>query len=428
MAKILLVEDDNNLREIYEARLQAEGYAIVSARDGEEALVVAKAEQPDLVISDVMMPKISGFEMLDILRNTEGLKEVKVVMLTALGQSEDQSRADSLGADRYLVKSQVTLEDIVNAAKQLLSGDEPAAAPAPVINQATTTTIPVVDTPVAAEPATTVAPEPTAAPVTEPEATPELAIEPEPAVEAAPAEQASTPEATPELAIEPEPLTAPVETVTPQAEVITDEATTPETAAEAAPATDPVTVEPSLNLDSDTADTLDQEESIIEKQLTDFVTEQTGNAPLEAPIDATPAPAEEAAEEVATAPELAIEPEPTPAAPVEPVVAEAAVQTTSTDNTPEQEKALADAVNSLSAPASGGLEEPNKNAQVTAPTQEPKLSGGSNKKIIAPLGAAPQQSKKSLEQLLAEEDAQAGTSTPPAADTKGDFDPNSIAL
>lgn len=74
----MLVEDDNNLREIYEARLQAEGYQIVSARDGEEALVVAKAEKPDLVISDVMMPKISGFEMLDILRNTDGLKEVKV--------------------------------------------------------------------------------------------------------------------------------------------------------------------------------------------------------------------------------------------------------------------------------------------------------------------------------------------------------------
>ena len=123
MAKLLLVEDDNNLREIYEARLQAEGYTIVSAKDGEEALVVAKAEKPDLVISDVMMPKISGFEMLDILRNTEELKGVKVIMLTALGQSDDQKRADKLGADRYLVKSQVTLEDIVKVTHELL-GDQ----------------------------------------------------------------------------------------------------------------------------------------------------------------------------------------------------------------------------------------------------------------------------------------------------------------
>ncbi len=133
-AKILLVEDDNNLREIYEARLQAEGYTIVTAKDGEEALVVAKAEQPNLVISDVMMPRISGFEMLDILRNTEDLKDTKVIMLTALGQADDKTRANSLGADRYLVKSQVTLEDIVKAAHELVdSGKSSATAPQPAM-------------------------------------------------------------------------------------------------------------------------------------------------------------------------------------------------------------------------------------------------------------------------------------------------------
>ena len=139
MSKVMLVEDDNNLREIYEARLQAEGYNIVTARDGEEALVVAKAEHPDLVISDVMMPKVSGFEMLDILRNTEGLQDVKVIMLTALGQSDDQQRADKLGADSYLVKSQVTLEDIVKVAARLLDEtpaeaivETPVETPAPI--------------------------------------------------------------------------------------------------------------------------------------------------------------------------------------------------------------------------------------------------------------------------------------------------------
>lgn len=135
MAKVLLVEDDNNLREIYEARLQAEGYDTATASDGEQALVVAKEAKPDLVISDVMMPKISGFEMLDILRNTDGLKDVKVIMLTALGQAEDKARADQLGADRYLVKSQVTLEDIVKTAHQLLdevATPAPAGAPATV--------------------------------------------------------------------------------------------------------------------------------------------------------------------------------------------------------------------------------------------------------------------------------------------------------
>jgi DNA-binding response OmpR family regulator len=136
MTKVLLVEDDNNLREIYEARLAAEGYDISTAKDGEDALAVAKQVKPDLIISDVMMPRISGFEMLDILRNTDGLKHTRIIMLTALGQAEDKTRADSLGADRYLVKSQVTLEDIVKAAQELLNPDASEEA-------APTTTAPV---------------------------------------------------------------------------------------------------------------------------------------------------------------------------------------------------------------------------------------------------------------------------------------------
>lgn len=132
MAKILLVEDDTNLSEIYQARMEAEGYEVVSASDGESALAIAAKEKPDLIISDVMMPKISGFEMLDILRNTDGLKQTPVIMLTALGQSDDKGRAEQLGADRYLVKSQVTLEDIVNAAHALLEGENPGT-PAPAV-------------------------------------------------------------------------------------------------------------------------------------------------------------------------------------------------------------------------------------------------------------------------------------------------------
>jgi len=184
MAKLMLVEDDNNLREIYEARLQAEGYQIVTAKDGEEALVVGKAEKPDLIISDVMMPKISGFEMLDIMRNTEGLKDVKVIMLTALGQSDDQQRADKLGADRYLVKSQVTLEDIVKVAQELLGGAASTAAAAPPASEppaAEPTTEPAAPAtdPVAAPPAEPAADPPAAEPVAaEPVATDPAASEP----------------------------------------------------------------------------------------------------------------------------------------------------------------------------------------------------------------------------------------------------------
>lgn len=118
----MLVEDDNNLREIYEARLLAEGYEIISAKDGEEALALAVKERPNLIISDIMMPNISGFDMLDILRSTPETKNTKVIMMTALSQAEDKVRANKLGADRYLVKSQVTLEDVVKVAKEVLEG------------------------------------------------------------------------------------------------------------------------------------------------------------------------------------------------------------------------------------------------------------------------------------------------------------------
>jgi CheY-like chemotaxis protein len=195
MAKILLVEDDNNLREIYEARLQAEGYDIVAAQDGEAALVVAKQEQPDLVISDVMMPRISGFEMLDILRNTQGMRDVKVIMLTALGQAEDKTRADKLGADRYLVKSQVTLEDIVHAAAELLGGNAAAGdTPAPAAEpEASAMPAPTSEPmPVTAAPVATPAPEPTVAvPAPVVAAVPELAATPTPVV--TPPEPAATP-------------------------------------------------------------------------------------------------------------------------------------------------------------------------------------------------------------------------------------------
>lgn len=130
MTKLMIVEDDIALREIYSIRLTAEGYTVVVAGDGEEALAVAVREKPDLILSDVMMPKISGFDMLDILRATPELKDVKVVMMTALSSDEQRARGEALGADRYLVKSQVGIEDVVNVIHEVLN--DKAATPAPV--------------------------------------------------------------------------------------------------------------------------------------------------------------------------------------------------------------------------------------------------------------------------------------------------------
>jgi len=130
MPKVLLVEDDNNLREIFQMRLQAEGYTAVVAADGEEGLVTAMKEKPDLVIADVMMPKLSGFEMVESLRAAPETKDLKVIMMTALGQAEDQARGEKLGVLKYLVKSQVTLEDFARVVKEALGPGDPNAAAA----------------------------------------------------------------------------------------------------------------------------------------------------------------------------------------------------------------------------------------------------------------------------------------------------------
>ena len=139
MTKILLVEDDKSLREIYGVRLLAEGYDIVSAGDGEEALAMAIKERPALIVSDVMMPKISGFDMLDILRSTTETKDIKVIMMTALSSEDQRQRGEKLGADRYLVKSQVGIEDVVRTVHEVL-GDIPgmahATTPAPAAHSA----------------------------------------------------------------------------------------------------------------------------------------------------------------------------------------------------------------------------------------------------------------------------------------------------
>jgi CheY-like chemotaxis protein len=191
MAKILLVEDDKSLREIYGVRLMAEGYEIVSAGDGEEALAMAIKERPDLIVSDVMMPKISGFDMLDILRSTSETKDVKVIMMTALSSDDQRARGEALGADRYLVKSQVGIEDVVRTVHDVL-GDSiaPAAPVIPTFGPSATPPVAAAPAPAPIAPAEPVYAAPAPMPVAEPIAPPPAAIPaPTPApAPAAPAE------------------------------------------------------------------------------------------------------------------------------------------------------------------------------------------------------------------------------------------------
>src|SRR3990167_6597372 len=118
--KILLVEDDDNLASVYLTRLQAEGFDVKRVPNGEDALATAMQYRPDLIVLDVMMPKVSGFDVLDIIRNTPEIGNVKIVMLTALSQDSDKQRAQQLGVDDYLVKSQVVIADVVDRIKKHL--------------------------------------------------------------------------------------------------------------------------------------------------------------------------------------------------------------------------------------------------------------------------------------------------------------------
>ncbi|MFZ1258145.1 MAG: response regulator [Candidatus Saccharimonas sp.] len=189
MAKILLVEDDKSLREIYGVRLLAEGYDIVSAGDGEEALAMAIKDRPDLILSDVMMPKISGFDMLDILRSTTETKGIKVIMMTALSSEDQRQRGVALGADRYLVKSQVGIEDVVRTVHEVLADAPVLGAPA--------------GTPPAAPAA------PTPQPVAQPAPAPLPAPIPQPQAPVPPAPQQPAPFPPPQAPHGPQPLPAP---------------------------------------------------------------------------------------------------------------------------------------------------------------------------------------------------------------------------
>jgi two-component system phosphate regulon response regulator PhoB len=115
--RLLLVEDDDALANVYLSRLETEGFEVRRVDNGEDALAAALSFKPNLVLLDVMMPKVSGFDVLDILRNTPETANLKIIMLTALSQESDKERADSLGVDDYLVKSQVVIADVVERIK-----------------------------------------------------------------------------------------------------------------------------------------------------------------------------------------------------------------------------------------------------------------------------------------------------------------------
>jgi DNA-binding response OmpR family regulator len=112
MKKILIVEDDQYIRELLTQSLSSEGYDVLQAGSGEEGIESVYLNIPDLIILDLLLPKIDGFEVLRILKDKPGTKHIPVVILSNLGQQEDIERGMELGASEYLVKPQFSLNQI----------------------------------------------------------------------------------------------------------------------------------------------------------------------------------------------------------------------------------------------------------------------------------------------------------------------------
>ena len=117
---ILLVEDDAILKEMYQISLEKAGFKMTAVDTGEDALTVIENHAFDLVLLDIMLPKISGLDVLQKLREGEATKDLPIVILSALGTDEDKMRAKELGATDYLTKSETTPKDMTERIKEIL--------------------------------------------------------------------------------------------------------------------------------------------------------------------------------------------------------------------------------------------------------------------------------------------------------------------
>jgi len=118
--KILLAEDEEFLSKALVYKLKGEGFEVFSAHDGKEALNIARKEKPDLILLDIAMPKISGLEVLEEIKNNKILKKIPVIMISNLSQEKDIKESISRGACSYMVKSNFSMKEIVEKVKEQL--------------------------------------------------------------------------------------------------------------------------------------------------------------------------------------------------------------------------------------------------------------------------------------------------------------------
>lgn len=120
MKKILLIEDDPFLIDIYKTKLKQEGFQVEIAKDGETALNLLEEKSPDLLLLDIVIPHVDGWEILKWIRSKEKLKNLKIIILSNLGQKEEVKKGIELGATKYLIKAHYTPSEIVKEVKKVL--------------------------------------------------------------------------------------------------------------------------------------------------------------------------------------------------------------------------------------------------------------------------------------------------------------------
>ncbi len=119
--KILLIEDDPFLTEIYVTKFEQAGYSVEVAEDGKSGYEKVKEMKPDIVLLDIVLPNMEGFEVTEKIKNDPEAKDVMVIMLTNLGSDEDIQKANNKGADGYIVKSRYTPSEIVSRVEEIIS-------------------------------------------------------------------------------------------------------------------------------------------------------------------------------------------------------------------------------------------------------------------------------------------------------------------
>ncbi len=118
---ILFIEDESSLQKTFGEILKQEGYEVASALDGETGLRLVKEKKPDLILLDLILPKMNGFDVLKKIKEDPEIKEIPVIVLTNLEGVADVDKAIELGATTYLVKAQYSLEEVVEKIKKVLN-------------------------------------------------------------------------------------------------------------------------------------------------------------------------------------------------------------------------------------------------------------------------------------------------------------------